>query len=404
VKLFCSNLNLSPLSGTIYRYPSLWTEQASGLLLALAQKFVFNSKHGSDETNVRTEWALRKSKDNGKTWGSEKIVQPNGSRSFSPGLRPAFFELSHPNRIRILGTPCAIDSKLNFHASVSMSDVHSWIKSMDTQTTSNTNDISCLYSGDAGETWNQEKILLEKAWSPKQLKQQSKGTWEWGTCGGRSIRLKRQPDVGRLLLPVFWRRRFELTQEKELIWSYSGSLVSTAPHHGDHWLFGDPTGPGNAECRFVELADRLVLMHARDRDTRQKSSVFRRLAASPSQGMSWVGPNDDKDLPDQSSFGGWTRYSRIAEGAKWNRTLMTQYIKDAAFEGLVIRLSYEEGMTWSAQKYLHHGAVDQSEITALNDRFIGVIYEQGSSNFPWQSIDFQCCSIADITEGEDTDW
>ena len=83
---------------------------------------------------------------------------------------------------------------------------------------------------------------------------------------------------------------------------------------------------------------------------------------------------------------------------------MTQYIKEVAFEGLVIRLSYEEGMTWSAKKYLHHGAVDQYEITALNDRFIGVIYEQGSSNFPWQSIDFQRCSIAEITEGEDTDW
>jgi hypothetical protein len=262
-------------------------------------------------------------------------------------------------------------------------------------------EVSSITLNPNSDVWKQFKVSITKSdFGPKL----DTGAWEWSTCGGRSILLKRKPDIGRQLIPIFWKKTSVSDNGLMAESFYSGSLYSLENHAGSLWKTGKPVGPGNGECRFVELADRLILMHAMARPLRHTAKSYRRLAASPSQGTDWVGPNNDRDLPEIQRTGSWMRFSRIADGARMNRTMMTQVVNEISFTGLVLKLSYEEGMTWSHTFPVCTGWVDRSEMIDLNQQSIGVLYENGSRDFPWESISFQQISLSEITRGNDTQW
>lgn len=382
----------------VYRYPNLYVHHASGQVYALANKITWSLSPGSAQKTIQLQTVIRKSSDNGKSWSDESCVKNENGGDFQ-GLRPSFFSLNG-NLIPGLLSPefCSFPE---IPSNPSISQLADWIHSIDTLSSQPDMEVSSITLNPNSDVWKPFKVSITKSdFGPKL----DTGSWEWSTCGGRSILLKRKPDIGRQLIPIFWKKTSVSDNGLMAESFYSGSLYSLENHAGSLWKTGKPVGPGNGECRFVELADRLILMHAMARPLRHTAKSYRRLAASPSQGTDWVGPNNDRDLPEIQRTGSWMRFSRIADGARMNRTMMTQVVNEISFTGLVLKLSYEEGMTWSHTFPVCTGWVDRSEMIDLNQQSIGVLYENGSRDFPWESISFQQISLSEITRGNDTQW
>ncbi len=400
MKLFCSKLDTAGNRGTIYRYPNLFVSQSTSTIFAYAQKIILHAPNSRSDHGVQLQSVVRKSNDDGQSWSNEVIVRDQSGIIFQ-GLRPVFFEASKER------SPALMAPKLTHLPPLptpgSESTIEDWLRKLDTHTESTNSPIQAVVSDDLGQNWKHYPVNILPSASDLNTADNHK-SWSWSTCGGRSIRLKRKPDQGRLLVPVFWKLISSATESDFSPLFYSGSIYSNQPHDGSEWRIGSPVGPGNAECRFVELADRLILMHALSRSSAKKEINYRRLAASPSQGMDWIGPHNDKDLPDNLNAGSWIRFSRIAEGARMNRTIMSQVVKEPNFKGLVLRMSYEEGMTWSFAYPIQEGAVDRSEIVGFNKNCVGVLYEHGTPNFPWQSISLKRIQLKEITQGADTNW
>lgn len=371
---------------------------ASGEVYALANKISWKFNPEPSRSDIQLQTVIRKSSDHGKSWSSESVVRDENGMDFK-GLRPSFFTVGKNHSPGLLAPKfTALPAP---PSNPSFSQWSNWIRSIDTLAYQPDMEVTSITLEPNSNVWKQFSASVSKSDFGSKL---NKGSWEWSSCSGRSIQLKRKPDTGRQLIPVFWKNTVVL--ESGLISEkfYSGSIYSLGNHEGSLWKTGKPVGPGNAECHFVELADRLILMHAMARPLSENAETHRRLAASPSQGTDWVGPNNDQDLPEIQRAGSWMRFSRIAEGARMNRTMMTQVVNESSFTGLVLKMSYEEGMTWSYTHPIYSGWVDRSEMVDLNQQSVGVLYENGSRNFPWESISFQQIKLSEITQGNDTQW
>ena len=71
---------------------------------------------------------------------------------------------------------------------------------------------------------------------------------------------------------------------------------------------------------------------------------------------------------------------------------------------LIIRLSYDEGATWSAGKTIWPHPASYSDIVVLDDMTVGFVYERGDkgSTHYWDELHFARFNIEWLTDGRDT--
>ncbi len=54
---------------------------------------------------------------------------------------------------------------------------------------------------------------------------------------------------------------------------------------------------------------------------------------------------------------------------------------------MTVRLSYDQGKTWTVSKVIHKGPSAYSSLTVLGDKSIGLLYERGEKH-PYETITF----------------
>jgi len=159
--------------------------------------------------------------------------------------------------------------------------------------------------------------------------------------------------------------------------------------HGQSWfLLETPIVPGD-ESKIVELADGRWMINSR-----VKGAGTRYVHLSSDQGQTWQS-QPEPQLPDPACNASLIRYVSVA--SKKNHLLFCNVNHAHARENLTVRVSDDEGETWSAGKTIYAGSAAYSSLTVLQNGEIGLLFEKNDYT---QNV-FVRFSLAWLTDGAD---
>jgi sialidase-1 len=163
----------------------------------------------------------------------------------------------------------------------------------------------------------------------------------------------------------------------------SHSCVVFSDDHGKTWRRGAPVDGLTDESQAVELSDGVLMLNCRS----NRGKRCRYVARSRDGGETWFEQFDDPSLPEpvcQGSILG--KVPPTVKGAKPHLVFINP--TDAGGRtNLTVRVSTDDGKTWSAGRTIQPGPAAYSSIAFLKDGTIGVLYETGKVH-PYEKIVF----------------
>ncbi len=327
-----------------YRIPALVVSKKGTLLAFCEGRKTGRGDHGD------LDLILKRSTDNGKTWGKQILVHEEGGE------------------VKItIGNPCPV---------VDQSTGFIWMSLC-----RDNRKVFITHSEDDGMTWARPRDISGVATKPN---------WTWVATGpGNGIQLTRGKFAGRLVMPCDHRTGGRNTYNTN---GHSHSLYSD--DHGKTWVMGKPTDSGMNECAVVELVDGRLMLNMRSYRGKNRRAV----ALSRDGGTTWGHSIDDPTLVEpvcQASFIRFTDTKRFRK----NRLLFSNPASKARNK-LTVRISYDEGKTWPLGKILNAGPAAYSNLTILADHSIGNLYERGEKN-AYETITFARFELEWLTDGKD---
>ena len=170
-----------------------------------------------------------------------------------------------------------------------------------------------------------------------------------------------------------------------------GMHIFGSNDHGKTWYFIDtPISPAN-ESKIIELADGSWMVNART-----NGKKMRYVHISSDEGKTWETRPEPK-LIDPGCNGSIIRYTSIKDGYKKNRLLFSNAKMEKGRKNMTVRVSYDEGITWTEGKTIYPGESAYSDMTILENGDIGLFFEKdGHKENPFVSF-----SLAWLTDGND---
>lgn len=168
-----------------------------------------------------------------------------------------------------------------------------------------------------------------------------------------------------------------------------GVKIFASSDHGKTWELRDARISPADESRVLELTDGSLMVNAR------VWSGSRQVHTSK-DGEYWES-REEKQLPDPRCNGAIIRYTSKKDGYDKDRLLFCNAASVKGRKNLAVRISYDEGKTWSAGKVIDSGSSCYSEITILEDGTIGVFCEPG-----YKSLRYVRFSLEQLTDGKDS--
>ena len=324
-----------------YRIPALVTAPNGDLLAAIDERGPSCADlRGNRDINI----VLRRSLDNGETWSEiETIVDyPNGKSASDP----------------------------SFIVDVTTGVIFMFFNYMDLDTEKDRYYFQVVKSLDNGRSWS----------TPTDITKQVTRT-EWHSdfkfiTAGRGI----QTADGTLLHTMV---NFD-----------NGLHLFGSDDHGVSWFFIDtPILPAD-ESKIVELADGTWMINSRVNEL-----GTRYVHTSLDKGITWnSGP--DASLIDPGCNASIIRYTSTAEGSDKNRLLFSNANSEHERRNLTIRISYDEGKTWTKGKTIYKEGAAYSSMSILHDGTIGILFEKDD----YKENVFARLSLNWLTDGKDNYW
>ena len=321
-----------------YRIPAIVTAPNGDLIAAIDQRVPScGDLKWSKDINI----VLRRSDDFGKTWSGIEMVMdfPFGQSASDPSM--------------------IVDNITN--------EVFLFYNFMDLDKEKDVYYLHVMKSSDNGKTWSKPTDITSQIAKP-----------EWHNdfkfiTSGRGI----QTSTGKLL--------------HCMVNLNSGMHLFASDDHGKSWYFIDtPISPAN-ESKVVELVDGSWMVNAR---TNGKN--MRYVHVSTDEGKTWT-TRPEPTLIDPGCNGSIIRYTSVKNGYKKNRLLFSNAKMKKGRKNMTVRISYDEGETWSEGKTIYTGGSAYSSLTILNNGDIGLFFEQdGYKKNPFVSF-----SLKWLTDGED---
>ncbi len=321
-----------------FRIPALVTAPNGDLVAAIDERVPScNDLRGSKDINI----VIRRSADNGKTWTKiERIVNfPLGKSASDPSM--VVDEIS--GEIFLFYNYMNLDYE---------------------------KDIYCFHvikSKDNGKTWSEPEDIT---------KQMTKSEWHNDfkfITSGRGI----QTSTGTLL--------------HCMVNLKNGMHLFASDDHGKSWyLIDTPIKPAD-ESKVVELSDGSWMVNSR-----VNNMGMRYAHVSHDKGKTWQ-TQPEPTLVDPGCNGSIIRYTSVKNGYKKDRLLFSNANAKDSRKNLTVRISYDEGKTWSEGKTIYPGEAAYSSLTVLKNGDIGVFFEKDN----YTENVFVSFSLDWLTDGKD---
>ena len=155
--------------------------------------------------------------------------------------------------------------------------------------------------------------------------------------------------------------------------------------HGATWKAGTPVGTGMDENKVVELSDGTVMLNSR----RSDRAGGRNVALSTDGGETYGDVTVDETLVDPRNNASIIRaYPNAPEGSAEAKVLLFSNANNASSRvNGTIRISYDDGRTWSGAKVFAPGAMSYSTLTPLaTPGTYGLLYEGEASTIRYMQV------------------
>ena len=334
--LFNTSMNDSV---SCYRIPALVTAPNGDLIAAIDERVPScNDLRGSDDINI----VIRRSNTNGETWMPiETVIDfPLGQSASDPSM--------------------IVDEVTK--------EIFLFYNFMNLDTEKDIYYLHVIKSSDNGKTWSKPKDITSQIAKPEWHKD-----FKFITSG-RGI----QTSTGKLLHCMA-----NLN---------SGMHVFGSDDHGKTWFLIDtPISPAD-ESKIVELADGSWMINSRANE-----KGLRYIHTSTDEGKTW-GTKPDPTLIDPGCNASIIRYTAIKDGFKKNRLLFSNAKTTKGRTNLTVRVSYDEGKTWTEGKTVYKGPSAYSSLTVLKNGDIGVFFEKDE----YTKNEFARLSLKWLTDKKDS--
>ncbi len=334
-----------------YRIPSVIVTP-KGTLLAFAEARRTGAGDAGD-----IDLVVRRSHDGGESWSPMQIVGDNGPNTF--------------------GNPCPV---------VDRNTGSIWLLTTQNRGTDREKDIIAGTSGAGRTVWAMKSEDDGITWStPSEITSSVKRPdWTWYATGpGIGI----QTMSGRLVVPANYAEAGTGVHRSHLVFSDDG---------GRSWRLGASSEAGTNESQVVELTDGRLMLNMRNHPAKPEN--FRMIATSADGGETLSVAYADRALiepPAQASI------LRMSSASTQDRDrLLFANPASTKRERLTVRLSYDEGRSWTVSRVLHEGPAAYSSLVVLRNRSIGLLFERGERS-PYERITFARFTLEWLSEGKD---
>lgn len=318
-----------------FRIPSLLRTD-SGTLLAFCEARKNDLK---DHGNI--DLVLKRSTDEGKTWGPIELVYEEGG-----------------DENVTIGNPCPVicDGMIFLHFC------------------RDNNEVLFVTSSDNGKSWNTigDEILDPTNHTGRVKK---KG-WGWYATGpGVGIQIKNGPKKGRLVIPCDHREKID---GKWVMRSH----VFYSDDYGCGWKLGGSADIHTDECQVVELSDGRLMLNMRSywgktAKVKEKAGM-RAVAYSDDGGETWSELSFDKNLIEPVCQASLIRYDSPDHDKPV--LIFSNPASKTRRHRLTVKVSLDEGQSWPHSLMLHEGPSAYSCLTVVKEGVIGCLYECGQKN------------------------
>lgn len=322
-----------------YRIPAIVTAPNGDLVATIDERVPScGDLKWSKDINI----VMRRSSDNGKTWTPiETVIDfPEGKSASDPSM---------------------IVDKIT-------REIFLFYNYMNLDTEKDIYYLHVMKSSDNGKTWSKPEDITKQISKP-----------EWHNdfkfiSSGRGI----QTSTGKLL--------------HCMVNLDSGMHLFGSDDHGKTWyLIDKPISPAN-ESKVVELTDGSWMVNARVNDKKGTRYVH----ISKDEGKTWQ-TKKETQLDDPGCNASIIRYTTKKEGYTKNRLLFSNANSVKGRENMTVKISYDEGETWSKGKTIYTGSSAYSSLTILENGDIGLFFEKDEH----KKNEFISFSLNWLTDGND---
>lgn len=321
-----------------YRIPAIVTAPNGDVIAAIDERVPnCGDLKWSKDINI----IVRRSSDNGKTWSEiESVVDFSYGKSASD---PSMIVDSVTNEIFLFYNYMDLDKEIDVYY------------------------LHVVKSTDNGKNWSEPIDITSQIAKPEWHKD-----FKFITSG-RGIQTK----DGKLL--------------HTMVNLNSGLHVFGSDDHGKNWYFIDtPIQPAD-ESKIIELVDGTLMINAR-----VNGKGLRYVHTSKDQGKTWE-TKAAPELIDPGCNASIIRYTSVENGDDKNRLLFSNAKMEKGRKNMTVRISYDEGKTWSEGKTIYAGPSAYSSLTILKNGDIGLFFEQDEhTKNPFVSF-----SLEWLTDGKD---
>jgi sialidase-1 len=311
-----------------FRIPAL-VVTPKGTLLAFCE----GRKNGRGDSGA-IDLVLKRSTDGGRSWSRLSVVADDGENT--------------------VGNPCpVVDRKTG---TVWLLLTHNLGKDTERTirdgTSKGTRRVWVTKSADDGVTWSKPADVTKDVKDPK---------WTWYATGpGVGI----QTAAGRLVIPCDHTEAKTKTNRSHVIYSDDG---------GKTWKKGGVLGEKTNECQLAERSDGSLLLNMRSYHGKNRRAV----ATSKDGGLTWSEVKLDDALIEPVCQASLISLPAAKKGDKVR--LLFSNPASTKREKMTVRLSDDEGKTWSKGALLHAGPAAYSCLGATKDELL-CLYERGEKS------------------------
>lgn len=363
-----------------YRIPGLATAKDGSLLAVYDVR-----RESARDLQGHIDIGINRSTDGGNTWLPLQIVMDMGTWG---GL---------PEKFNGVSDACILVDRNTGHIFIAGLWMHGvlnaqgkWIEGLNEDSTAwnhqwrdkgsqpsfdvkQTSQFLIVKSEDHGKTWSRPVNLT------RMCKQED--WWLWAPAPGAGITLR----DGTLVFP---------TQGREKGKAFSN--ITYSKDGGKTWTTSKPAvSISTTENMAVELSDGSIMLNMRSNrnKTDTGSTNGRAIAVTKDLGNTWTEhPTSRGALPESVCMASIIRHDYVEKGKKKSVLLFSNPDSRTVRHRMTIKVSYDDGKTWSATKkiLLDEGkSRGYSCLTSIDNNTIGILYESSMADMVFQKINLK---------------